>query len=165
MVYIYRPVLPSCLTKTNPKPNTSRAIWCQRLKTDKIGGKLSVFILFCKQMKKSLVKSASSEAATGGIPKHFAIFTGKHLCWSCNFIKKRLQDRCFPRNVARFLITPILKNICERLLLTFYRMYLILFILEILKFIYIANFSWHSLLPFSDPNILSSHNIYSVGQI
>ena len=46
--------------------------------------------------------------------KYFAIFTGKHLCWSlffnkvtglktCNFIKKRLQHRCFPVNIAKFL--------------------------------------------------------------
>ena len=33
------------------------------------------------------------------------------------FIKKRLQHRCFPVNIAKFLRTPILKNICEQLLL------------------------------------------------
>ena len=33
------------------------------------------------------------------------------------FIKKRLQLRCFPVKFAKFLRTPILKNICERLLL------------------------------------------------
>ena len=36
---------------------------------------------------------------------------------ACNFIKKRLQLRCFPLNFAKFLRTPILKNIYERLLL------------------------------------------------
>ena len=30
--------------------------------------------------------------------------------------RKGLQHRCFPVNIAKFL-TPILKNICERLLL------------------------------------------------
>ena len=35
----------------------------------------------------------------------------------CNFIKKRLQRRCFPVNIAKLLRTSILKNICERLLL------------------------------------------------
>ena len=43
--------------------------------------------------------------------KSFAIFTGKHLCWillliklkACNSIKKRLQHRCFPVSIARFL--------------------------------------------------------------
>ena len=50
-------------------------------------------------------------------------FTGKHLCWglfliklqACNFIKKRLQHRCFLVKYAIFLRTTILKNICERL--------------------------------------------------
>ena len=45
-----------------------------------------------------------------GVLSKFAIFTGKHLCWSlflikltaCNFIKKRLQHRCFPVNIAKF---------------------------------------------------------------
>ena len=36
---------------------------------------------------------------------------------TCNFIKKRLQYRCFPVNIAKFLWTSILNNICERLLL------------------------------------------------
>ena len=35
----------------------------------------------------------------------------------CNFIKKRLQHRCFPVNIAKFLRTSILNNICEQLLL------------------------------------------------
>ena len=44
----------------------------------------------------------------------FALFTGKHLCWSlfltklqtfmsATFIKKRLQHRCFPVNIAKSL--------------------------------------------------------------
>ena len=52
--------------------------------------------------------------------KNFAIFTGKHLCWSffnivagvktCSFIKKILQHRCFPVNIAKLLRTPFLQN-------------------------------------------------------
>ena len=38
---------------------------------------------------------------------------------ACNFIKKRLQHMCFPVKFHKFLRTPILKNICERLLLSF----------------------------------------------
>ena len=38
---------------------------------------------------------------------------------ACNIIKKRLQHRCFPVKYAKFLRTPILKNICERLSLLF----------------------------------------------
>ena len=49
------------------------------------------------------------------------------MCWSLfnkvayiywyNFIQKRLQLRCFPVKFAIIFGTPILKNICERLLL------------------------------------------------
>ena len=56
--------------------------------------------------------------------KNFAIFTEKHLRWSLflnknaglqswNFIKKRLQHRFFPVNIAKFLRAPVLENICE----------------------------------------------------
>ena len=48
-----------------------------------------------------------------GVLKNFAIFPGKHLCWSlfnkvvglkaCSFIKKRLQHSCFPMNIAKLL--------------------------------------------------------------
>ena len=31
-------------------------------------------------------------------------------CQACNFIKKRLQHKCFPVNIAKFLRTPILWN-------------------------------------------------------
>ena len=64
------------------------------------------------------------------VRKNFTIFTGKHLCWSLfwdeveikarktwNFIEKRLQHRFFSVNIAKFLTTPVLKNISARLLL------------------------------------------------
>ena len=35
---------------------------------------------------------------------------------ACNFIKKILQYWCFPIKFAKFLRTPILRNICERLI-------------------------------------------------
>ena len=34
-----------------------------------------------------------------------------------NLIKKRLQHRCFPVNIAKFVVTPVLKNSCVWLLL------------------------------------------------
>ena len=49
-----------------------------------------------------------------GVLKNFAIFTGKHLCWSVFFywslrpaivLKKRLQHKCFPVNIAKFFKT------------------------------------------------------------
>ena len=45
------------------------------------------------------------------------IFIEKHLKAS-NFIKKRLQGRCFSVNITKFSRTPILKNNYERLLFT-----------------------------------------------
>ena len=39
---------------------------------------------------------------------------------TCNFIKTRSQHRCFPVNIANFLILPILKNICKLLLCNFF---------------------------------------------
>ena len=64
------------------------------------------------------------------VPKNFAIFTGKHLCWSlffnevadlqgCNFSNNGLQHSCFSVNIAKFLRAPILKTIWELLLLHF----------------------------------------------
>ena len=46
--------------------------------------------------------------------KNFAIFKAKHLRWSL-FFKNRLQHRCLPMNIAKFLRAAILKNIYERL--------------------------------------------------
>ena len=37
-----------------------------------------------------------------------------------NFNKKKFQRKCFPVKFARFLRTPILKNICDWLLLYFH---------------------------------------------
>ena len=34
-----------------------------------------------------------------------------------SIIDKRLQRRCFPVNIAKYLRTLILKNVCEQLLL------------------------------------------------
>ena len=36
----------------------------------------------------------------------------------CNFIIKRLQNKCFPVKFLKFSRTPVLKNICELLLLS-----------------------------------------------
>ena len=36
----------------------------------------------------------------------------------CSFMKKRLQRSYFSLNIAKYLRTPILKNICQRLLQT-----------------------------------------------
>ena len=58
--------------------------------------------------------------------KNFAIFTRKHLCWSLILIKawrpatlwkRDFLQRYFSVNIAKSLITPILKCICKRMLL------------------------------------------------
>ena len=65
-----------------------------------------------------------------GALKNFANFTGKTVVLDSllkkfadprtfNFIKKRLKHSCFSVKSEKFLRTPILKNICERLLLSF----------------------------------------------
>ena len=91
--------------------------------------------------KLSRLKSVSSiddddlEAATGGLLKNFVIFTEKHLCLSlflmklqtCRFIEKNLQHWCFPLHVSKYLRTPILKNISERLLLIIFSSAIYLF--------------------------------------
>ena len=48
--------------------------------------------------------------------KNFAIFIGNNLSWSLLLIKL-FQHICFPLNIAKFLGTPIFKNIFEWLLL------------------------------------------------
>ena len=53
-----------------------------------------------------------------GVLKNFAIFTGKYLCQSLfliklqafKFVKKRLQHRSFPVNIAKFLRTFLYKT-------------------------------------------------------
>ena len=52
--------------------------------------------------------------------KNLANSTGKHLCWSffsitlkrkaCNFIKNRLQHKCFPMKFENFLRTPFFRT-------------------------------------------------------
>ena len=57
---------------------------------------------------------------SSSVSMSFFSFQMKQLFWGLfliKFIKKRLQHRCFPVNFAKFLRTPILRNICERLLL------------------------------------------------
>ena len=62
-----------------------------------------------------------------GVLKNFTNFTGKHVLESLfnkvaglkayNFLKNRLQHRCFPVKSLKFFRATILKNICKRLLL------------------------------------------------
>ena len=79
---------------------------------------------FCMASPEAVVHRCSEKKL---LLKLRAEFTGKQLCRSlfnkvaglqtCNFIKKRLQHKCFPVNFAKFLGTAILKNIYGRQLL------------------------------------------------
>ena len=95
----------------------------------------AIFINF-KVIYHKLKKCFNSRSSHQSCPiekadfKNFAIFTGKHLCWSlllidlwasraATFLKKGLRHRCFPVNIAKFLRTIILVKICEQVLLQF----------------------------------------------
>ena len=91
---------------------------------------LSLFIPNCSGKSFQIISSEKNvklfyfaKTSAGGVFKNFVIFKENHLCWSLflmklpanKFIKKRLQHRRFPVNIAKFSRTPILKNSCERL--------------------------------------------------
>ena len=73
---------------------------------------------------KGFERAVSTEAATEGVLqkkkkkvlKNFANFTGKHLCWSLSLIRET-PTQVFSCEICEFCRTPILKNICVRLLL------------------------------------------------
>ena len=67
-------------------------------------------------------------STTRGVLKNFAKFKEKHLYRSLSFndvaglrpatlVKKRLWDRCFPKNSAKFFRTPYLQNTSSRMLM------------------------------------------------
>ena len=64
--------------------------------------------------QRCFIKFRNIQRKTPELEFLFNKFTGLEVC---NFIKRRLQFSCFSLNIAKFLRTPILKNICERLLL------------------------------------------------
>ena len=77
-------------------------------------------LLFQKQSQEVFCKK--------GVLKNFANFTGKHLWWSLfliklpafrpgTLLKRDSNTGVFQWNLQRFLRTPALKNICDRLLL------------------------------------------------
>ena len=80
-------------------------------------------VLFLKKYRSSYLRCSVRK----GVLKNFGSSTGKQLCWSLflwscrppawKFFKKRLEHKCFPVKFATLLRTPILKNICKRLLL------------------------------------------------
>ena len=45
-------------------------------------------------------------------------------CLFWHVIKRRVKHKCFPVNIAKFLITPVLKNMCIWLLLKIIKKFL-----------------------------------------
>ena len=73
--------------------------------------------IYVKKVKSSCLSFRSScpkVFCKKGVFRNFAKFIRKHLC---NFIKKRLWNRCFPVNFAKFLRTSFLKETVRWLLL------------------------------------------------
>ena len=69
--------------------------------------------------------------------KNLTIFTGKDLCWRfflINFIKKRLQHRCFPANFAKCLSTAFYKEHFVPIHYTFQNFYLMIEFFEFFEF-------------------------------
>ena len=74
---------------------------------------------FSKEVPWNCLQNMNVSSSHRRCSRNKVISTGKHLCWSLFWIKlkafriKRLQLRCFHVNIAKFLRTPILKNICK----------------------------------------------------
>ena len=114
------PVNRECHVKGNPdRKNIIHGLWY-----------IDYFcITYCTLTIMAQPPEQNSEAATRSVLKSFANFTYSKTpvlespfykvasLQVCNVIKKRLLHRCFPVKFEKFLRTPILKNICEQLLL------------------------------------------------
>ena len=67
-------------------------------------------------------RTGEIKVATGGILSRklllkILLYSQENTCVKIALFKKRLPRRCFPVNIPKFLRTPILKNICDWLLL------------------------------------------------
>ena len=78
---------------------------------------------------------------------NLAIFTRKHLCWSfflINLIKKRLQHRCFPVNIAKCLSTAFYIEHFVRIQYTFQNFYVMIEFFGFFRYkIYFPYFLYH----------------------
>ena len=86
--------------------------------------KNEVFLVQCTDFITFIFSSSASKnshrrcSKTLAALKTFVTFKDKHPCWSLfliNFIKKILQHRRLPVNIAKFLRIPIWSNISEQL--------------------------------------------------
>ena len=83
----------------------------------------------CPNTEFFLVRSSHRRCSIKKVFLEFSLYSQENTCVescfnkvaglkACDFIKKRLQHRCFSVNIARFIRKPILKNISEWLLLS-----------------------------------------------
>ena len=108
------------------QPNFTGKHLCRSRFFHKVGKWRQLFFCeFCCRILENIAKKGKRQKQPPEVfykkkLKNFAIFTGKHLCLSLFnkvfLIKKRLQHKCFPVNIVKFLRTPILKNIFIQLL-------------------------------------------------
>ena len=91
-------------------------IVCDSFKTDSVNVMKNKRLVTKKYKEISIYinldQSRSQMFVKIGVLKNFENFTGKHLCWglfleTCNVIKKKLQQRCFPVKFEKFLRTLI----------------------------------------------------------
>ena len=75
-----------------------------------------------KQPPKCFVKKFSNIRRKTSVLE--SLFNKAAVLQTSNFIKKRLQHRCFSVNIAKYLRTPILKNFCKWLLLMIFNLFL-----------------------------------------
>ena len=73
-------------------------------------------ITFFLTKKGSLLRSSHRKSSIKKLFFPIKVFKSLH---DCNIIKNRLQHRCFPVNIAKFLRAPILTDIYKQLLLFF----------------------------------------------
>ena len=81
-------------------------------------GSLLFIIRWWEGQRKNLEMGVTRKQSTPNFPKKYISYPPPPAPFpSPPDTHKRLQHRIFPGNIAKFLITPLLKNICDRLLL------------------------------------------------
>ena len=111
------------------KKTIAQEIWTASILYGKTSKEFYRHIKFRKKYNKQnvFIKKA--------VLKNFAIFTGKQLFWSlffnknaslqsCNFIKKETTTQVFSCEYCKIFKNTILKNICERLLLRVFLLFM-----------------------------------------
>ena len=90
----------------------ARYIWDHSCDNHKIKNKILCTLIEPTNNNSLYRSSYQRRSVKRGVPKIFSNFTEKHLCWSIFLIKVQVLVK-----LAKLLRTPILKNICKRLLL------------------------------------------------